>query len=216
MWRKPRRFPAGPAAIALRRNNDRLDTAGGGGVASAHKNDDGVDDMQSVAMAVNTASGRSASRFFFSSRLPAEQRVALEQLLFFNVHQSRVRGALREVIERWGCPEVLEEDGFLRVALAGRAGVQCLFVSQPRAGSLQPLGVALYLRDAADLIAVLHLSLAPAYAAGGLHAEANLLGRLLREVKGVARRTSGIRHVLVAYRALRGPAAASHGVVLAS
>ena len=172
--------------------------------------------MERVATAVITAPGRPSSRFLFSSCLPTQQRAALEQLLFFNEHQSRVRGALREVIERWGCHEVVEEDGFLRVGLAGRAGVQCLFVSQPRAGSLQPLGVALYLRDAADRIAVLHLSLAPAYAAGGIHAEANLLGCLMREVKRVARRTAGIRKLSVAYRALRGPAAARTGVALAS
>ncbi len=157
----------------------------------------------------------SSGHFLFSSRLPADQRAALENLLFFNEHQSRVRGALLEAIERWGCPEIREADGFLRVGLSGRAECQCLFVSQPRAGSLRPLGLVIYLRDAADRITVLHVSLAPAYAAGGLHAEANLLGRLMHEVKRVARRTAGIRQVLLAYRALRGPAAARGGVALA-
>ena len=158
----------------------------------------------------------SSGRFLFSSRIPADQRGALEDLLFFNEHQSRVRGVLLEAIERWGCPEIREVDGFLRVTLSGRGDCQCLFVGQARAGSLRPLGLVLYLRDAAERITVLHVSLAPSYAAGGVHAEANLLGRLMREVKRVARRTGGIRQVLLAYRALRGPVAARGGVALAS
>ena len=165
---------------------------------------------------VDAASPASSGRFLFSSRVPADQRAALEDLLFFNEHQSRVRGVLLEAIERWGCPEIHEADGFLRVSLSGRADCQCLFATQPRAGSLRPLGLVIYLRDAAERITVLHVSLMPAYAAGGLHAEANLLGRLMHEVKRVARRTAGIRQVLLAYRALRGPAAARGGVALAS
>jgi hypothetical protein len=98
----------------------------------------------------------------------------------------------------------------------GHAAVQCLFATQARAGGLRPVGLVIYLRDGADLLTVLHVGLSPAYAAGGLHAEANLLGRLMHEVKRVARRTGGIRKLLVAYRALRGPAAARTGVALAS
>ncbi len=158
----------------------------------------------------------SSGRFLFSSRIPADQREALEDLLFFNEHQARVRGALREVIERWGCPEIHEEDGFLRVTIAGHPGAQCLFASQARAGSLRPLALAIYLRDTAERLTVLHVGLTPAYAAGGLHAEANLLGRLLHEVKRVARRMVGIRRLLLAYRVFRGPAAARAGVALAS
>jgi len=158
----------------------------------------------------------SSGRFLFSSRIPSDQRAALEHLVFFNEHQSRVRGALREVIERWGCPEIVEEAGFLSVTLARHAAVQCLFASQARAGSLRPVGLVIYLRDGAEHLTVLHVGLSPAFAAGGLHAEENLLGRLMHEVKRVARHTKGIRKLLVAYRALRGPAAARTGVALAS
>lgn len=148
-----------------------------------------------------------SGRFLFSGRIPAEQRAALERLVFFNEHQYRVRGVLREVIERWGCPEIVEEDGFLRVQVAGNAAVQCLFASQARASSLRPLGVVVYVRDCAERITVLHVGLAADYAAGGRQADAHLLGRLLHEVKRVARRTAGIRAVKVAYREVRRPAA---------
>lgn len=172
--------------------------------------------MNAIALNGGIVDGGSSGRFLFSSRIPANQRAALEDLLFFNEHQSRVREALLEVIERWGCPEIREEAGFLRVTVAGHPGVQCLFATQARAGSLRPLGLVIYVREAADLLTVLHVGLSPAYAAGGLHAEANLLGRLMHEVKRVARRTAGIRQLLVAYRAVRSPAAARTGVALAS
>ena len=172
--------------------------------------------MNAIAMNGGVVDGGSSGRFLFSSRIPADQRAALEHLLFFNEHQSRVRGALREVIERWGCPEIVEDAGFLSVTLAGHAGVQCLFATQARAGGLRPVGLVIYLRDGAEHLTVLHVGLSPAFASGGLHAEANLLGRLMHEVKRVARRTGGIRKLLVAYRALRGPAAARTGVALAS
>ena len=171
--------------------------------------------MNAIALNGGIVDSGSSGRFLFSSRIPANQRAALEDLLFFNEHQSRVREALLEVIERWGCPEISEEAGFLRVTVAGHPGVQCLFATQARAGSLRPLGLVIYVREAADLLTVLHVGLSPAYAAGGLHAEANLLGRLMHEVKRVARRTAGIRQLLVAYRVFRGPAART-GVALAS
>lgn len=172
--------------------------------------------MNAIELNGGVVDGGSSGRFLFSSRIPADQRATLENLLFFNEHQSRVRGALREVIERWGCPEILEEEGFLRVTVAGHAGVQCLFATQARAGTLRPLGLVVYVRDAAERLTVLHVGLSPAYAAGGLYAEANLLSRLMHEVKRVARRTAGIRQLMVAYRAFRGPAAARSGVALAS
>lgn len=172
--------------------------------------------MNAIALRGGVVDFGSSGRFLFSSRVPADQRAALEDLLFFNEHQSRVRGALREVIERWGCPEIREEGGFLSVTVAGHPGAQCLFATQARAGSLRPLGLAIYVRDAAERLTVLHVGLSPAYAAGGLHAEANLLGRLMHEVKRVARRTTGIRQLLLAYRAFRGPQGARIGVALAS
>jgi hypothetical protein len=77
--------------------------------------------MNAIAMNGGFVDAESSGRFLFSSRIPSDQRAALEHLVFFNEHQSRVRGALREVIERWGCPEIVEEAGFLSVTLARHA-----------------------------------------------------------------------------------------------
>ena len=50
-----------------------------------------------------------------TSKLPVDQRVALEQLLFFNVNQHRVRVGIQQSIETYGVPEIYEHEGGLRV-----------------------------------------------------------------------------------------------------
>ncbi len=56
-----------------------------------------------------------------------DQRAALEQLLFFNVNQHRVRVGIQQSIETYGVPEIHEQDGSLRVRVGDIAGVQTLF-----------------------------------------------------------------------------------------
>ena len=56
-----------------------------------------------------------------------DQRNALEQLLFFNVNQHRVRVGIQQSIETYGVPEIYEQDGGLRVRVGDIAGVQTLF-----------------------------------------------------------------------------------------
>ncbi len=62
-----------------------------------------------------------------TSKLPVEQRTALEQLLFFNVNQHRVRLGIQQSIETYGVPEIYQQDGGLRVRVGDIAGVQTLF-----------------------------------------------------------------------------------------
>ena len=59
--------------------------------------------------------------------MPANQRAALEQLLFFNVNQHRVRDGIQLSIETYGVPEIYEHDGGLRVRVGDIDGVQTLF-----------------------------------------------------------------------------------------
>ena len=62
-----------------------------------------------------------------TSKLAVEQRSALEQLLFFNVNQHRVRVGIQQSIDTYGVPEIYEQDGGLRVRVGDIAGVQTLF-----------------------------------------------------------------------------------------
>jgi hypothetical protein len=47
---------------------------------------------------------------------------------------------------------------------------------------------------------VLHVGVAADYAFGGSYSSERVLQRLMQQIRQVARRTSGIRHVEVAYR----------------
>src|ERR1700723_1348800 len=80
-----------------------------------------------------------------TSKLAAEQRSALEQLLFFNVNQHRVRVGIQQSIDTYGGPEIYEQDGGLRVRVGDIDGVQTLFALSST-GRL--LGVAVFGRSA--------------------------------------------------------------------
>ena len=133
------------------------------------------------------------------SRLPATMRGQLETLLFFNSGQHRMRHAIQATIERYGVPELIEDNGWLRVQVAGVHEVQTLFAVHEEDRRARPVGVVVYVRDTFERITVVHVGVADDYAFGGPYGSERVLPRLLQQIRQVARRTSGIRHVEVAY-----------------
>lgn len=137
-------------------------------------------------------------RFSITSRLAAEHRPALEELLFFNARQDLVRHRIEATIERYGMPELYEKDGMLRIRLAGTAEPQVLFAvagqPQPR-----PVGMALFVREGEERFVIVHIGVAADFAAEGPHADANLFFHLLQAIRGAARRTRGVRFVDLFY-----------------
>ncbi|HEX3845835.1 MAG TPA: hypothetical protein VHV81_00520, partial [Steroidobacteraceae bacterium] len=93
-----------------------------------------------------------------TSSLSVDQLAALEQLLFFNVNQHRVRVGIQQSIETYGVPEIYEQDGSLQVRVGTIAGVQTLFAISDLG---KPLGVAVFVRPAHERFAVLHLGVDP-------------------------------------------------------
>ena len=143
------------------------------------------------------------------SRLPAAMRGQLEALLFFNQGQHRIRQAIEATIERYGVPEIIEDCGSLRIHVAGVPEAQTLFALHEEHGGARPVGAVVYVRDSFERITVVHVSIAGDYAFGGLYAGERVLPLLLQQIRQVARRTSGIRHVEVAYRRNRATRMAS-------
>jgi hypothetical protein len=133
------------------------------------------------------------------SRLPAAMRGQLEALLFFNSGQHRMRHAIQATIERYGVPELIEDRGWLRVQVAGVPEVQTLYAVHEEDGRARPVGAIVFVRDSFERITVVHVGVADDYAFGGRYAGERVLPRLLQQIRQVARRTSGIRHVEVAY-----------------
>jgi hypothetical protein len=129
-------------------------------------------------------------------KLPVEQRAALEQLLFFNGNQHRVRSAIEASIETYGVPEVYEEEGVLKVRVGDIQGVQTLFAVTSRG---RPIGVAVFVRLAEERFVVLHLGVEASAATSPEHSRRVLL-KLMHEIRGAARRTRGVERIEVVYK----------------
>jgi hypothetical protein len=129
-----------------------------------------------------------------TSRLAANQRLRLEQLLFFNANQYRVRDGIEESIAVYGAPEIIEQDGWLRICVGQLADVQCLFAVTPGG---RPLGLAVYLRKETQRFVVLHLGVASS--ADGL-VNTQILMKLMHGIRSAAKRTRGVDRIELAYR----------------
>jgi hypothetical protein len=126
-----------------------------------------------------------------TSKLTCQQRTALEQLLFFNVNQHRVRLGIQQSIETYGVPEIFEHDGYLRVRVGDIEGVQTLFA----VAAERPVGVAVFVRSAHERFAVLHLGLEPSLALN-----TRILLMLMHEIRNAARRTRGVDCIELVYK----------------
>jgi hypothetical protein len=130
------------------------------------------------------------------STLPLDQRVALEQLLFFNSNQHRVRVGIQQSIETYGVPEIQEHDGALSVRVGDIDGVQTIFAVTETG---RPIGVAVFVRLASDRFVVLHLGVQPRTATT---AEMNtrVLLKLMHGIRSAARRTQGVDRIELVYK----------------
>ena len=131
-----------------------------------------------------------------TSKLPLDQRNALEQLLFFNVNQHRVRLGIQQSIETYGVPEIHEQDGGLRVRVGNIAGVQTLYAVSDLG---RPLGVAVFVRSAHERFAVLHLGVEPRLSATP-EINTRVLLKLMHEIRSTARRTHGVDRIELVYK----------------
>jgi hypothetical protein len=131
-----------------------------------------------------------------TSKLAADQRTALEQLLFFNVNQHRVRDGIQQSIETYGVPEIQERDGSLRIRVGDIEGVQTLFAVDPNG---RPLGVAVFVRLARDRFVVLHLGVEPRLRSAS-ESNTPVLLRLMHEIRSAARRTHGVHSIELVYK----------------
>jgi hypothetical protein len=132
-----------------------------------------------------------------TSKLPVDQRAALEQLLFFNVNQHRVRNGIQQSIETYGVPEIFEQDGGLRVRVGDIAGVQTLFAISDIG---RPVGVAVFVRSAHERFAVLHLGVDPRLSIMTPEVNTRVLLKLMHEIRRAARRTRGVDRIELVYK----------------
>ncbi len=131
-----------------------------------------------------------------TSKLAVAQRAALEQLLFFNINQHRVRMGIQQSIATYGVPEIQVHGDTLRIRVGDIVGVQSLFALS---AAQELLGVAVFVRSTHERFAVLHLGVAtPRHAAPDV--STRVLLKLLHEIRGAARRTQGVAHIDLVYK----------------
>jgi hypothetical protein len=143
------------------------------------------------------AGGRQSSEeIAIAGRLSPQYRPALEQLLFFNSNQHRVRGGIQQSIETYGVPEICEDGDGLSVRVGRFTDVQTLFAV---AAGGRPLGVAVFLRSAHERFAVLHLGLDPRLERTP-ELNTRVLMKLMHEIRRTARLTRGVERIELVYK----------------
>jgi ribosomal protein S18 acetylase RimI-like enzyme len=135
----------------------------------------------------------------FSSRVPKECRSALEDLLFFNPSQHKVREGIINSLAHFGHPRIEETQAGL-VVRVGSHEAQTLFAYDRDRRQGDPVGVVVFLRTAPVEIAIMHVAVHPDYALQGRHAGVGLGVTLLEKVKEIAARIVGVERIIFFYR----------------
>lgn len=134
----------------------------------------------------------SAPAFRVVSHLEARHREALDQLLFFNPRQARMRQQVLRAAAEYGPPEVVQGGTGITLGLRTVPAAQTLFVLEGNArGRLQ--GVLLYVRER-DRLVVLYLALVPALTRNW-QTSCAVLVFITRTLREIASRIAGVRSV---------------------
>ena len=135
--------------------------------------------------------------FFVESHKDA--RPALEELLFFNPRQYRVREGIVDSLGKFGHPRMEDTPNGLSVRV-GDHETQTLFVFDQDRGDGGPVGVVVFIRTSPTEIAIMHLAVHPDYALQGGRAGLGLGLILIGKVKEIASRIVGVRQIVLYYR----------------
>jgi len=134
-----------------------------------------------------------------TSRLGEDYRGDLERVMFFNPKQQYAENAIRSCVEDYGIPEIITENGYLRINLESFSRAQALF-SIDRTESEDILaGIIVYVRDSVDDISILHVAIAESYIHLGPIITARLIWDLLSHVIESASHISGIKNIKLVY-----------------
>jgi hypothetical protein len=126
-----------------------------------------------------------------SSVLPEAYVADLEQLLFFNPGQYRVCPGIEAVVAKYGLPEIVAEEGTLRLRVGALGKVQTLFAFNDTEGASELAGVIVYFRQSVGEIVILGIAIANRFTARQ-SGRSTVALRLLRQVQRAARQMRGV------------------------
>jgi hypothetical protein len=119
--------------------------------------------------------------------------------MFFNPKQQYAENAIRSCVEDYGIPEIITENGYLRIRLETFSIAQTLFLIDRTDLHDTLAGVIVYVRDGTDDLSILHVAIAEDYISRGPIITARLIWDLLRHVIESASRISGIKNIKLVY-----------------
>lgn len=135
----------------------------------------------------------------FSSRVPMECKSELEDLLFFNPRQHRVRDGILDALQQFGHPRLEETEAGLQVRV-GDHEAQTLFAFDRERPEKAPVGAVVFLRTSREEISIIHVAVEEDYALHGSREGVGLGVTLVEKVKDIASRIVGVQRIVFFYR----------------
>jgi hypothetical protein len=127
-------------------------------------------------------------------------RAACEELLFFNPQQGRIRGPIVNALTRFGAPELVVDGGRVQIRTTRHPQLQTLYAfARDDRGPERLVGVAVYLRDGAERIAIVHLAVHEEFSATGRWRDSMLVMRLVGAIRRLAAQVKGVETVTLSY-----------------
>ncbi len=139
------------------------------------------------------------SRIRFTSILGHEYRDELESLMFFNPQQKKAQAGISRAIRDYGVPNIVEENGRLRISVEGLPESQTLYALDPAGEKPLLAGVMVYMRTDPENLVLLHIAVDEDYSRSGIHAEEMLVLRFMTQLREIAKRIKGIRAITLKY-----------------
>jgi hypothetical protein len=136
-------------------------------------------------------------KLVFSSKALKSCRPALEELMFFNPRQHRVRQGIVNSLARFGHPRIEETGDGLSVRV-GDSEAQTLFAYDQDRRDGDPVGMVVFLRTDPAEVAIMHIAVNPKYALRGR--DTGLGITLVEKVTEICSRIVGVRRIIFFYR----------------
>jgi len=145
------------------------------------------------------AAAVSSLNLVFQSKVSKQSRPALEELMFFNPDQYRVRDGIVSALHKFGHPRIEENEQGISIRVADMEAQALFAFDRDRRGE-DPIGVVVFIRTSPVEIAIMHIAVHPDYTWQGRRKGLGLAIMLIEKVKEIARRIVGIEQILFWYR----------------
>ena len=134
------------------------------------------------------------NEFYCSSSASLDQRETLEQIFFFNKNQSKYYFNIKNLIELYGKPEIVEENKRLYLKLE-KTDCQNLFTTVNN----NLVGLVIYCRDSLDNIDLIHIAVDEKYSSIGIYADKSLVIQMINKLRIIALKIKDIKTITVKY-----------------